>query len=83
MANKKKWSEMTPAQQRTTVVLSVAQATLAIAAWVDLARRDASEVNGSKGRWAAVIAINWVGPIAYFARGRRRPPDHAEVTGPA
>ena len=68
----KKWSEMTPAQQTMTVVAGVVQLSLAVAAWVDLARRDASEINGSKGKWAAVIAINWVGPITYFARGRRR-----------
>ena len=31
----------------------------------------AEEVVGSKGKWAAIIAINFVGPLAYFARGRR------------
>jgi len=69
----KKWSDMTPSQQRTTLALGLVQASLAVAAWVDLARRDASLVNGSKAKWAAVLAINWVGPIAYFARGRRKP----------
>ncbi|GAB3064396.1 PLD nuclease N-terminal domain-containing protein [Monashia sp. NPDC004114] len=72
---KQKWSDLSPARQRAVVVSGVIQASLAVAAWVDLARRDASEVNGSKGKWAAVIAINWIGPIAYFARGRRRPAD--------
>ncbi len=68
---KQQWSDLSPARQRAVVVSGVIQASLAVAAWVDLARRDASEVNGSKGKWAAVIAINWIGPIAYFARGRR------------
>jgi hypothetical protein len=72
---KEKWSEMTPARRNVSLALGVVQALLAVSAWVDLARRDASEVNGSKGKWAAVIAINWIGPIAYFARGRRRPAD--------
>ena len=71
----KKWSDMSPAQQTATVVSGVVQASLAIAAWVDLARRDASEVNCSKAKWAAVIAINWVGPITNFVRGRRRVAD--------
>ena len=44
---------------------------LATAAWVDLAVRPAARVNGRKDVWAAVIGINFVGPIAYFARGRR------------
>ena len=70
---RKQWSDLTPGQQRMAIVTGVIQASLAVAAWVDLARRDASEVNGSKAKWAAVIAINWIGPLTYFARGRRRP----------
>jgi hypothetical protein len=51
------------------------EGTLKIAALVDLARRPASEVRGSKIRWAAAIVfVNSLGalPITYFARGRRR-----------
>jgi hypothetical protein len=29
-------------------------------------------VNGGKLRWALLIAINFVGPVAYFRWGRRR-----------
>jgi hypothetical protein len=32
------------------------------------------QVNGSKPRWAAIIAIDFVGPILYFTRGRRPSP---------
>jgi hypothetical protein len=28
-------------------------------------------INGRKDVWAAVIAVNFLGPIAYFVRGRR------------
>ena len=68
---KRQWSDLTPGQQKATVVAGVVQAVLALAAWRDLARRPADEVNGPKGLWAGVIAINFVGPIAYFLRGRR------------
>jgi len=47
---------------------------LKAAALIDLARRPASEVRGSKARWAAVIAVvNSVGviPVVYFLYGRR------------
>ncbi|WP_208104024.1 PLDc N-terminal domain-containing protein [Modestobacter roseus] len=47
------------------------QLSLATTAWADLATRPADQVNGSKARWAAVIAINWVGPLAWFRWGRR------------
>jgi hypothetical protein len=53
-------------------VLGSVQLSLAATAWTDLARRPARRVNGRKGVWAAVIAINWIGPLAYFRWGRRR-----------
>lgn len=68
---KKKWSDLTSGQQAAIVVAGCVQASLAAAAWADLARRPAEEVVGSKGKWAVIIAINFVGPLAYFARGRR------------
>ena len=51
------------------------EGTLKIAALVDLARRPAEQVRGSKALWAAVVVlVNSVGaaPVAYFAYGRRR-----------
>jgi len=72
----KKWSDLTSGQQAAIVVAGCVQVSLAAAAWADLARRPAEEVVGSKGKWAAIIAINFIGPLAYFARGRR-------VTAPA
>ena len=68
----KKWSDLTSGQRKSVVVMGVVQLSLATAAWVDLARRPAEQVNGSKGKWAAIIAINWIGPIVYFARGRKK-----------
>ncbi|KRF38906.1 PLDc N-terminal domain-containing protein [Terrabacter sp. Soil810] len=71
MAQKKKWSDLTSGQQTAILVAGCIQLSLAATAWADLARRPASEVAGSKAKWAAIIAINFVGPLAYFARGRR------------
>jgi Phospholipase_D-nuclease N-terminal len=48
------------------------QLSLAATAWGDLAKRSHEQVNGSKGRWALIIAINFVGPISYFRWGRRQ-----------
>ena len=50
---------------------------LAAAAWADLARRDQSEVRGRKWVWALVIAINIIGPLAYFRWGRRTTADES------
>jgi hypothetical protein len=72
------WSELTDTQKVLVVVAGTVQVALAAAAWGDLARRPPERVNGSKGLWTAVIAINFFGPILYFLRGRRP----AEVEAP-
>ena len=69
---KRGWKDMEPEQRKTASVLGLVQVALAISAWVDLIRRPADHVNGRKGVWAAVIAINFIGPIAYFTKGRRK-----------
>ncbi len=71
---RRSWSDLTPRQQTAVLVLGSTQLSLAATAWTDLARRPAEEVNGSKARWALIIAINFLGPVAYFRWGRRRRP---------
>ena len=67
------WSDLTDRQKTAVLVLGSIQLSLAATAWADLAVRPAGSVNGSKLRWALIIAINFFGPIAYFRWGRRRP----------
>ncbi len=69
---KKQWEDLSGGRRARAAVLGAVQLGLAVAAWVDLARRPAEEVNGRKGMWAAVIAVNYIGPIAYFVKGRRK-----------
>lgn len=42
------------------------------AALADLRRRDPAQLNGPRWMWALVSLVNFVGPITYFAVGRRR-----------
>ena len=44
---------------------------LLIAALVDIYRRPAEQVRGIKWAWTAVSFINFVGPVSYFAFGRK------------
>lgn len=69
---KKRWSEMTPCQRRGIAVAATVQLGLLVGALVDLRRRPAERVNGPKSLWAAVSFVNFIGPITYFAFGRRR-----------
>jgi hypothetical protein len=43
-----------------------------VATLIDIKRRPADQINGSKRMWTAMAFVNIVGPIAYFAIGRRR-----------
>lgn len=69
---RRKWSELSDTQKGVVIAAAATQLALATAAWVDLARRPAELVRGPKPVWAAIIAVNFAGPIGYFAIGRRR-----------
>ena len=68
----KKWQELSGSQRAVALTLMSVQLSLAVSAWADLATRPADQVNGSKAKWAAVIAVNFVGPVLYFTKGRRK-----------
>ena len=69
---KKKWSELSNTGKTLVLTLASVQVSLAATAWADLAFRPAEQVNGSKAKWAAIIAVNFFGPLAYFRWGRRQ-----------
>jgi hypothetical protein len=73
----KKWNELSPRTRRLVVAASAIEGALKIAALVDLARRPAGAVRGSKAAWViSVSLVNSLGvlPIVYFVRGRRSSP---------
>ena len=67
-----RWDGLTPGQKGAVLTLASVQLSLAATAWADLATRPADRVNGPRWAWAAAIAVNFVGPLAYFVKGRRR-----------
>ena len=69
--SKKKWSDLSPRAKMVILTLASVQLSFSATAWADLASRPAEQVSGSKVKWAAIIAINLVGPLAYFRWGRR------------
>lgn len=64
------WDKLTGVQRAGLLALISVQVSLAVSAWADLAARPAAKVRGSKKKWAGVIAINFIGPVLYYARGR-------------
>jgi len=75
---KKKWSELSGPAKAGTVLIGLIQISLLIAALIDIRRRPAEEINGSKALWTGIAFINTVGPIAYFVKGRKRLPAATE-----
>jgi len=70
--SKQRWSDLSTEQRAATVGAVVVQVGLLGAALGDLRRRPSAQVNGSKAMWTALSFVNFVGPLAYFAFGRRR-----------
>ncbi len=73
---KKRWNELSERSRRLIVAAAVGETLLKAAALVDLKRRPAAEIRGSKRAWATtVVLVNSLGavPVAYFLFGRRKP----------
>jgi hypothetical protein len=65
---------LSPSTRKVVVVVATIEAALKIVALVDLVRRPATQIRGSKAKWAAaIVAVNSGGavPIVYFVVGRR------------
>jgi hypothetical protein len=67
-----KWSDLSDRQRVLIVTAAAAEISMKIAALVDIKRRPAEEIRGPKALWRAAMAVNLLGPLSYFAFGRRR-----------
>lgn len=74
----RRWDQLTRRQRAAIITAGGIQLSLHAAALVDLWRRPADQVRGSKKLWVPVSFVNFAGPIAYFVAGRR--PRHPSIT---
>jgi hypothetical protein len=72
MANRR-WSDLSQPQKAGVIAAALGQLAPLGAALADLRRRPSAQVRGSKRLWTAAVFVNFVGPLAYFLLGRRRP----------
>lgn len=70
MQRRRRWSELSGRQRAAIVAGAAVELALTTTALIDLARRPADQVRGSKALWALGCAVQPVGPIAYLAFGR-------------
>jgi len=79
----RRWSDLSDRSRRLIIATAIAEAILKTAVLIDLKRRPASQIRGSKRAWiVAAVLLNsaGIGPLSYFVFGRRR---HAAGIGPA
>jgi phospholipase D-like protein len=69
-AKKKRWSDLSPVEQRAVIAGAAAEIVLTAWALRDLKRRPAGSVRGPKALWVASFAVQPFGPLAYAAFGR-------------
>jgi hypothetical protein len=69
---KQRWEDLPSGQRRAIMGAAVVQITLMLAALIDLRRRPAKEIHGPKLAWVAASFVNFIGPLSYFAFGRKR-----------
>lgn len=70
---KKRWSDLSPLQQKLVIAGGIVEAALTAYANRDLSQRTADEVRGPKLMWRAATFVQPVGPLAYLVVGRRTP----------
>jgi hypothetical protein len=68
----KKWAELSDRQRALLLAAAAAELSLKIAALTDIKRRPADQIRGPKALWRAAMAVNLLGPVAYFTIGRKR-----------
>jgi hypothetical protein len=71
---KRRWSDLSTAQQIGVIVMGVAQLILLAGGLWDLAHRKQEELRGDRRFWWGFMFVNWIGPIAYFSYGRKNSP---------
>ncbi len=74
----RRWSDLSDRNRRVLIAAAIAEAGLKTAVLIDLRRRPASQIRGSKWMWVAIaVLVNsaGVGSLSYFVFGRRRHAD--------
>ncbi|MDV6373279.1 oxidoreductase [Deinococcus arenicola] len=75
------WNNLSALQKTAIITAGTVQVGLFAAAWLDMNRRLPGQLNGSRTGWRAALFLNFVGPLAYFAKGRK-PSDWSEADMP-
>jgi Phospholipase_D-nuclease N-terminal len=82
----RRWSDLSDRSRKLIIAGATAEAILKVAVLIDIRRRPASQIRGSKRIWLiAAVLVNsaGVGPLSYFAFGRRVHAADGELAAPS
>jgi hypothetical protein len=69
-----RWSDLTRTQRLLLATAAAGELSLKVAALIDMQRRPPSQIRGPKALWRAAMVVNLLGPVSYFAFGRKNAP---------
>jgi hypothetical protein len=81
----RRWRDLSEGRRKAIIAAAIGEGVLKTAVLIDIRRRPASQIRGSKRMWIiAAVLVNsaGVGPLSYFAFGRRRPAEGVEPAAP-
>jgi len=70
----RRWSDVSDRNRKVIIAAAVGEAVLKTAVLIDISRRPASQIRGSKRMWiiaAVVVNSAGLGSLSYFVFGRR------------
>ena len=82
----RRWSDLSDRSRRLIIAAAIAEAILKTAVLIDIKRRPASQIRGSKRMWiVAAVLVNsaGVGPLSYFVFGRQLRAADVELAAPS
>lgn len=72
LGRRNRWQDLSRGARKAITIIGSAQVGLLASALVDLVRRPTAQVRGGrKWIWLPVVLVNGIGPLVYFAFGRR------------
>jgi hypothetical protein len=66
------WNGLSQRQRALWFGAAAGELSLKIAALIDIRRRPAAQIRGPKALWRLAMVVNLIGPVSYFAFGRRQ-----------
>jgi hypothetical protein len=71
---KKHWADLPLCKKIGIIIGGAVQFGLLVLGLWDLGHRKADEVRGDRRMWVGLMFFNWIGPLTYFAYGRKDSP---------